>query len=205
MAEYRENHSKNKTYLYTGKAGCFGMSNKKTEARIDEIERMEEATFEEALARWGIDASQASLIEPIVLSGPKYGPMRFGKKDGVLRAMSYRTFVLAFTETQLLLFEKTWNVINDMRTYITEEIFYKDINSVSVVEEQVELKSDNSEEDIKKKQKANKFWISDTVTANTLILRVSGSKFVSGFIREDQLTPSTILGMKNLIREKKNG
>jgi len=173
----RDNGQKNITYLSTGKVGCLGIGNKKAMASIDEIARSEGATFKEALSRWNVDESEARLIEPVIVRGPCGLLSRVGK-DRRRRWNEYMTYILGFTDKQVLVLTKKWNVHDTDVVTVTEELFYKDVTSITIIE---------------------------TEMGNSLTLKVMGEQFTSGYMSKDILTQDMIQGARNLLREKKSG
>lgn len=168
----RENGEKNKRYVTTGKAGCFGT--KKVEASIDRIVEEERATFEDAISKWGVDKAQVKLIEPVVIQ--YYIMPSHTGKDGVKRAYGYGTYVLGFSEKQILLFMNELNVYDKNVKTQTDEFFYKDVTSITVIEDNF---------------------------GSRILLRAGGAAFESGYIPKGDMNEGQIQGVKNLIREKK--
>jgi len=180
--------------------GCSGLylDKKQAEASIDKIFSSEKATYKDALDEWGIDRKETNLIDPVIVAGPLRVPnprsnlgyrdanifMQIASKSGLLcknngkiRGCFYGSFILGFTEKQVLFYEKNWNVYDTEVSVTTREIFYRDVTSVSV----------ESNDD------------------KTLIkLMVGGESFNSGYINKEDLREEHIQGVKNLIREKKS-
>ena len=174
----REEAEKTKKYLEEGKAGCLGGA-QKIEQRIDEIVVMERASFKDALGKWGVDAEEAKLIDPVVVTGIWHeAVVREGKKDKKARGSHYYTYILGFTEKQVLFFLKKWNVYTTDTVFQTEEIFYKDVTGVSVIEK---------------------------TYGSVMVLKVPGfdGGISSGYIAKGDLSESQVQGVKNLVREKK--
>ena len=177
----REKADQTRRYLEEGKAGCFGGA-QKVEQRIDSIVASEKASFKDALAKWGIDAEEAKIIDPVIVTGIRKGTgkIQLGKKDKIYRGSDYFTYILGFTEKQVLLYIKNWDVYDtDSNKFRTEEIFYKDVTGVSVYEE---------------------------AYGYILNLKVPGfdDGISSGYIAKKDINESQIQGVKNLVREKRS-
>jgi len=194
MTNKRINGEKNRKYFF---GGCWGpsLSNSNTEAEIDEIMLSERSTFNDALRKWGIDAREMKLINPVVITGPilqteiftlQNGQTRNKKlyrvgKDGQLRGYWNATYILGFTEKQAMLYVKKWNVYDHDVNVNTEEIFYKDIVSINVSEE-----------------------IIDSTPYFKFTLNVPGSASFNSGLSRNSLEEKHIQALKTLIREKKS-
>lgn len=205
MAAVRERGKKDATY-FLGGVGCFGAKRpgggwREAEPSIDRVTDIEKMSFEDALMKWGIDKEQASIIDPVVITGPQRksidsdhfyavvtpnakaigvtvpgGIQILRGRDGKYRGFYGATYILGFTEEQILLYEKEWNVYDLSITISTHELFYKDVTSITTEESEY---------------------------GNAVLLRAGGTDFRSGYIHSGSLSNDQIQGIKNLVREKK--
>ncbi|AIZ57229.1 hypothetical protein Mpt1_c13680 [Candidatus Methanoplasma termitum] len=186
---------RNKKYFYGGGCGFSSRGNSRIEKDIDLINISEAPKFIDALNKWGFDRKEMNLIEPIVITGPieatetihlqnggikKRALFKVGR-DGIMRGYSSSTYIMGFTEKQIALYIKVWNVEDFDISVRTEEIFYRDVVSINVRDETVGDR---------------KYCI--------LTLQVPGSdSFSSGYVPQGKLNDRHIQAVKNLIRDKK--
>lgn len=142
-----------------------------------------------ALNRVGIDEDEVKEIEPICFHNYNF-EKAYARKgaDGLWRSSSYQISWMFFSANQLYFYQETVNFDCDEQRTSTEEIYYKDVTSFSVVTETEELMYAG--------QKVN-------VDSHKFKIVVPGDKFFASL----QLTPENeraIQGMKSQLREKKN-
>ena len=180
--------------------------------------------YEMALQKLGVDESQIKEIDPILLDGFFFDHPRFigaasvayalgdsvkaldkmeidpigtyVKKgaDGVYRFSKYKFSYLLFSIKQLYIYSYRFDLTN-FRTYEeTVEFFYKDIDSIRVI-------TKVNDRQIYGKGCLGFLDISyETFTYPELQITVPGASFSCSLKTENE---NTILGLKNLIREKK--
>lgn len=142
-----------------------------------------------ALNRVGIDEDEVKEIEPICFHNYNFEKAYVRKgADGLWRSSSYQISWMFFSANQLYFYQETVNFDCDEKRTSTEELYYKDVTSFSVVTETEELMYAG--------QKVN-------VDSHKFKIVVPGDKFFASL----QLTPENeraIQGMKSQLREKKN-
>ena len=174
MANIRNGGEKNKKFFKEGKAGCLG-GEKKIAASVDSIVASEKASFKDAISKWGIDEEEAKIIDPVIITGPTTDIKLF--KDGKYRGYEYLTFILGFTEKQVMIYKKEWNVYDSGTTSHTDEMFYKDVTSITTGETEGYIR---------------------------FILRAGGQDFTSGIMNKRDMNEAQVQGVKSLVREKKS-
>jgi len=190
----RPGGTRRRQYFYGGGFSSLITGEYKIEAEIDLINGSEASTFIDAFNRWGFDKKEMNLINPVVVTGPvqAFDTVRLNRgairkiplfkvgKDGRVRGYSSTTFILGFTEKQIALYSKIWNVEDFDVSIRTEEIFYKDVVSISVIDTTVS---------------GRQYY--------KLTLQVPGTDFSSGYVAKGSFNYERIQAVKNLIRDKK--
>lgn len=153
---------------------------------------------EKAMNKIGLDESELREIEPVHFEGYRFyqGEKYFGRrgKDGIWRSSVYEISWLFFSSTQVYLYQYRFNMDEDGKKEITEEYFYKDINSLSTSSDTVETPYWSPKE---------KKMLLENVNSNRFKLGVSGEQFYCAMEQNDY-TEKAIQGMKAKLREKKN-
>lgn len=142
-----------------------------------------------ALNRIGVDEDEVKETAAICFHDYNF-EKAYARKgaDGLWRSSSYQISWLFFSADQLYFYQETINFDCDEKRTSTEELYYKDVTSFSVVTETEEIEYENG--------KVN-------VDSHKFKIVVPGDKFFASL----QLTPENeraIQGMKNKLREKKN-
>jgi hypothetical protein len=169
----------------------------------DEYDRLVAAHLSEidfkqkALNKIGLDEDQVKEIEPVHFEGYQFGEKaRFAKlgKDGLYRSSQYQVSWLFFSDTQVYVYQNTFNMDEDGKRERTEEYFYKDITNFSTTTDTEET----PQYDIKKDK-----TVLVNVDSNRFVITVPGDRFYCS-LEQNDYTESAIQGMKAKLREKKS-
>ncbi len=152
---------------------------------------------EYALNKLGIDIDQVKEIDPVQLYGYNYDNPCLAKpgKDGKWRSSKYQVTWLFFSATQLYVYQKTFHMDTDEQEENTREYFYKDVTSINIKNETIEvenMKNTKNNKDIRTKNDVDSLWIA-----------IPGDGFGCALQKNEDVMRS-IQGMKSLLREKKN-
>lgn len=151
---------------------------------------------QKALNKIGLDEDQVKEIEPVHFEGFQFDKQSLAKHgdDGKYRSSKYQVSWLFFSDTQVYLYQNTFNMDEDGKKEATEEYFYKDITNFSTSSDTVETPFYDKEkmEDVLKNVDSNRFAIT-----------VPGDKFYCS-LEQNDYTERAIQGMKAMLREKKN-
>lgn len=195
---------------FTGmKKGCFGklMTDAEYDKLVSDFLAKNDNFKKKAISKIGLDESEISLIKPICIKGwyfdSKKAYSRYGD-DCKWRSSAYQVSWLFFSETQVYLYQYTFNFDENGKKESSEEYFYKDVVNFSSSEETIE----------------KEVWITPKATLfnrnplptlqrkeiNTVRLTVvvPGDKMYCAANVEDDSFETSIKGMKSLLREKKN-
>lgn len=196
---------------FTGiKKGCFGKLMKDEDYDKMVVDHLAaNGNFKaKAISKIGLDESEISLIEPVCIQGyyfdSKNAYSKYGE-DGKWRSSAYQVSWLFFSETQVYLYQYTFNFDENGKKEASEEYFYKDVVNFSSSEETVE-----KEVWVTPKGGCNLFGspvpVLERKEINTvrLTIVVPGDKMYCAANVEDDSFETSIKGMKNLLREKKN-
>ena len=187
-------------YFY-GAGGCMekGLSDQEYESMLKaKLDSMN--IKERALNKIGLDESQVNEIEPVhfedYLFDDKKALARMGK-DRIWRSSAYQVTWLFFSDTQVYVYQYTFNMDEDGKKEATEEYFYKDITNFST-------SSDSVEKEVVDKVSCsgNTTYLRKSVETDKFALIVPGDKFYCSMLRNDY-TEKAIQGMKAKLREKK--
>lgn len=119
-------------------------------------------------------------------------------KDRVWRSSAYQISWIFFSDTQVYVYQYTFNMDEDGKKEATEEYFYKDITNFSTVSDSVE------KEVVDKVSCTGKTtYVRKSVDSNRFALVVPGDKFYCSMEQSDY-TERAIQGMKAKLREKKS-
>lgn len=152
-----------------------------------------------ALKKTNLDIDEVTEIEPIQLIGFKVGKTTyrdaFGAntnfvrvENGELYTDTFQTTWLLLTNEQVVVYVSTVNVVTGKTTSSTEEFFYRDVTSMSVLEESEEYKERGSEK---------------SVETQVFRIVVPGDKFVLAAALTDDFD-SKVQALKSKLREKKS-
>ena len=195
---------------FTGvKKGCFGklMTDKEYDAMVSAVLTKNDNFKQKAISKIGLDESEISLIEPVCIQGyffdSKNAYSKLGE-DNLWRSSAYQISWLFFSETQVYLYQYTFNFDENGKKEVSEEYFYKDVVNFSSTEESVE-------KEVWITPKAgclnrNPLPVLHRKEINTVRLSivVPGDKLYCAANVSDDSFETSIKGMKNLLREKKN-
>jgi hypothetical protein len=157
---------------------------------------------QKAMDKIGLDESQVNEIPPVFFEGylfdEKKGLAKFGK-DRKWRSSIYQLSWLFFSNTQVYVYQYTFNLDEDGKKESTEEYFYKDITNFSTSSETIEKPV---AEEVggcggKKTQ-----LILKNIDEERFALTVPGAKFYCSMTPKDD-TEGIIQAMKAKLREKK--
>ena len=188
-------------YFY-GSGGC--LSHGMTDAEYDAMVRAKVNSMDvkkKALAKIGLDESQVNEIEPVHFEGflfDERNAYALLGKDRVWRSSAYQISWIFFSDTQVYVYQYTFNMDEDGKKEATEEYFYKDITDFSTVSDSVE------KEVVDKVSCTGKTtYVRKSVDSNRFALVVPGDKFYCSMEQSDY-TERAIQGMKAKLREKKS-
>ncbi len=187
-------------YFY-GDAGCLrkGLSDEEYESMIKaKLSSMN--IKQKALNKIGLDESQVNEITPVHFEGylfdDKKAYARLGK-DRYWRSSAYQVSWIFFSDTQVYVYQYTFNMDEDGKKESTEEYFYKDITNFSTSSDSVE------KEVVDKVSCTGKTtYVRKNVDTNRFALVVPGDKFYCS-MKQSDYTERAIQGMKAKLREKK--
>ncbi len=187
-------------YFY-GAGGC--LSKGITDAEYDALLKAKLNSMDikaKALNKIGLDESQVSEIEPVHFEGylfdDKNAFARLGK-DREWRSSAYQVSWIFFSDSQVYVYQYTFNMDEDGKKESTEEYFYKDITNFSTASDSVE------KEVVDKVSCTGKTtYIRKSVDTNRFALVVPGDKFYCS-MEQNEYTERAIQGMKAKLREKK--
>ena len=183
--------------------GCF--SKRMTDEAYEGLVRTKVTSTDfkqKALDKIGLDESQVNEIPPVSFEGylfdEKKGFAKFGK-DRKWRSSIYQITWLFFSDTQVYLYQYTFNLDEDGKKESTEEYFYKDITNFASSSELVERPVSEKVGGCggKKTQLVLK-----NVETECFALVVPGDRFKCS-MKKDDYTEGRIQAMKAKLREKK--
>lgn len=187
-------------YFY-GAGGC--LSKGMTDEEYDSMVRAKANSIDfkqRALSRIGLDESQVNEIEPVHFEGYYFDDKRTYAKSGrdrIWRSSAYQITWLFFSDTQVYVYQYTFNMDEDGKREKTEEYFYKDITNFSTLSDSVE------KEVIDKVSCTGKTtYVRQSVEYNSFRLVVPGESLLCSMYQNDY-TERAIQGMKAKLREKK--
>lgn len=187
-------------YFY-GAGGC--LSKGMTDEEYDSMVRAKANSIDfkqRALSRIGLDESQVNEIEPVHFEGYYFDDKRTYAKPGrdrIWRSSAYQITWLFFSDTQVYVYQYTFNMDEDGKREKTEEYFYKDITNFSTLSDSVE------KEVVDKVSCTGKTtYVRQSVDYNSFRLVVPGESLLCSMYQNDY-TERAIQGMKAKLREKK--
>lgn len=151
-----------------------------------------------ALKKANLDIDEVTEIEPIQLEGFKVGkttykdvfgtPTNYARVSGdTLYTDTYECTWLMLTNDQVIMYIASVNIITGKSTARTEEFFYRDVTSMSTLEETETYK---------------KFGAEETTEISMFRMSVSGDKFQLAANVSDNFE-SKVKALKSKLREKK--
>ncbi|MBR2722042.1 MAG: hypothetical protein IKB75_04605 [Clostridia bacterium] len=196
-------------YFYNQPKGCFGkvMSDAEYDKMVNDFLAKNNSFKDKAISKIGLDESEISLIAPVCIKGylfdDKKAYAKCGKDDKLWRSSMFQVSWIFFSETQVYLYQYTFNFDENGKKESSEEYFYKDVVNFSSSEETVEKVTWES-----KKGCLGKPGPLERVTREVENVRLSivvpGDKMYCAATVTDDSFETSIKGMKNLLREKKN-
>jgi hypothetical protein len=191
-----------KYFLSTG--GCFskGLSDDAYEG-IGQQKAKSMDFKQKALDKIGLDESQVNEIPPVHFEGYEFdeekGYAKLGK-DRIWRSSIYQISWLFFSNTQVYVYQYTFNLDEDGKKESTEEYFYKDITNFSTSSDTIEKPVIEMVGGcLGKKPKL----IRKNVETERFALVVPGDKFYCSMDKKTD-TEGVIQAMKAKLREKKS-
>jgi hypothetical protein len=156
-----------------------------------------------AIEKIGLDESQINEIPPVHFEGyqfdTKKGLAKLGK-DREWRSSIYQISWLFFSNTQVYVYQYTFNLDEDGKKEATEEYFYKDITNFSTSSDTVEKGvTEMTGGCLGKKAK----FVRKNVETERFALVVPGDKFYCSMNKRED-SDSVIQAMKAKLREKKS-
>lgn len=201
LCKGRTEEQKKTIKYFLGAGGCLSSTWSDAEYDAAVMAKARSMNFKQkALNKIGLDASEVNEIEPVHFEGYYFdGRNTYAKpgKDGKYRSSAYQVSWLFFSDTQVYVYQYTFNMDEDGKKESTEEYFYKDITNFSTssdtIEKEVLVKVNCSGVPTYKRQ---------NVDYNKFALVVPGDKFYCSMEQTDY-TEKSIQGMKAKLREKK--
>ena len=149
-------------------------------------ERSRYNSMQKALDKIGLDSDEVREIPPVYFEGFR-GENAYTKQTASGRWVSttYEIAWLFFSDSQVHVYRRRFNLDDDYTTEITDEYFYKDITAFTTI----------SEEEVDKDGKR--------IPTTTFRMRGAGIEFECS-LSEVKDFETAIRGMKQKLREKKN-
>lgn len=149
-------------------------------------ERSRYNSMQKALDKIGLDSDEVREIPPVYFEGFR-GENAYTKQtaNGRWVSTTYEIAWLFFSDSQVHVYRRRFNLDDDYTTEITDEYFYKDITAFTTI----------SEEEVDKDGKR--------IPTTTFRMRGAGIEFECS-LSEVKDFETAIRGMKQKLREKKN-
>lgn len=201
LCKGRTEEQKQTIKYFLGSGGCMSKtwSDKEYDAAV--MAKVKSMNFKKkALGKIGLDESQVNEIEPVHFEGYYFDGKNtyalYGK-DHKWRSSAYQVSWIFFSDTQVYVYQYTFNMDEDGKKEATEEYFYKDITNFST-------SSDTIEKEVLDKVSCNgeATYTRKNVDSSKFALVVPGDKFLCSMEQSDY-TERSIQGMKAKLREKK--
>jgi hypothetical protein len=174
------------------KNGRFQFVGEQLDALFDSLES---AALEAAFYKLGVDKTQVSAIEPLVVSGYVFNnlpPMTEAKLDartGRWRSPMGEVAIILFSEDMLYSYKRTFSFIDpDFKAEETDEYFYKDVVSIATKAEVQEVRVGRNTQSIR---------------YESITLSNSGGNAVKCALYDTGSVERSLGAARNLIREKK--
>lgn len=202
MLRGRTKEQQNVIKYFLGGGGCLSgvMTDEQYDAMV--MARVNSTNFKQkALNKLGLDESQVNEIEPVFFAGYQYKNTRENLKkwgkDLRWRSSAYQLTWLFFSDSQVYVYQYSFDMTNDSTKEKTEEYFYKDITNFSST-------SESLEEEVLDKISCSgtPTYIRKSVNYDEFSLVVPGERLLCSMVQSDY-TERAIQGMKAKLREKK--
>lgn len=186
---------------FLGGGGCLAKTMTDEEYDAAVRAKVQSMNFKQkALNKIGLDESQVSEIEPVHFEGYYFDEKKtYAKwgKDRKWRSSAYQVSWIFFSDSQVYVYQYTFNMDEEGKNERTEDYFYKDITSFST-------SSDTVEKEVLEKVSCSgeATYSRKSVDSNFFSLVVPGEKF-SCSMEQSDYTERAIQGMKAKLREKK--
>lgn len=189
-------------YFY-GAGGC--LSKGLTDDQYEEMVKRTASSMDfkaKALAKIGLDASQVAEIEPVHFEAyyftEKNDNLNKRGKDYKWRSSEYMVTWIFFSDTQIYVYQYTFNTCTGSKKEQTMDYFYKDVTNFTAA-------SETYEKDVLDKVSCagKPTYVRQSVDSCEFRLIVPGDKVVCSMVQTDY-TERAIQGMKAKLREKKS-
>lgn len=168
---------------------------------------------EKVFSKLGIDSSQISEVEPIIIEGyySYSSDLNEGDKlskafkvlykagtDDKFRSSAYQRTYMYFSSEQVYLYQMTFHMDKNDIEEIAKEFFYKDITSFTTISKATEIIGEKTSGCLKKKSA-----VKNLANRTEFKLIVPGDEFSCSF-DSDKMREEALQGVKAKLREKKN-
>jgi len=179
--------------------GAFLLYRNTLGAKDDEIDRICQNNIQsmndKALIKLGVDEDEVKLIEPIKVSGYYYyaigsQPLFKKGKDGRWRSSNYESTIMLFSENQIHAYTYRFSLVENEKSELTDEYFYKDVVSVSTSTDNVSFTNPETKKP-------------DNITFQNFKLTTSGGTSISNAMWDSGTVENSIQGMRQLLKQKK--
>ncbi len=196
-------------YFCNVKKGCFGklMTDADYDKMVADYLAKNNDFKDKAISKIGLDESEISLINPVCIKGYLFdNDKAFAKrgKDELWRSSAFQVSWLFFSETQVYLYQYTFNFDENGKKESCDEYFYKDIVNFASSEEAVEKEYWKEPKGCAALFGGVPTLEVETVNTVRCTVVVPGDKMYCRATVSDDSFETSIKGMKNLLREKKN-
>jgi len=147
-----------------------------------------------ALKKLGIDKSQVMEVAPICFDGYYYKELKTSKprikkgSDGKERSSHYNAVMFFFSADQVYCYQLRFSLLEDKKQEATDELFYRDIVSVSTTSDTISYGSGDKK---------------STISFEEFTLTTSGGTKMDATIADIETAEHSIQEMRNLLRRKK--
>lgn len=148
---------------------------------------------QQALDKFGLDESQVQEIPPVHFEGYVFEKAYAKKgKDSLWRSSKYQITWIFFSDTQVYMYQYTFNTDENTKRETADEFFYKDIVNAS--------HSTSTDEVVDYDKSGNKKITN--VESTKFVLVVPGDKMWAA-MQQSEENENVVKAMKNKLREKK--
>lgn len=186
---------------FLGGGGCLSITMSDEEYDAAVMAKVRSMNFQQmALNKLGLDPSQVNEIAPVhfeaYYSDESKTYARMGR-DKKWRSSAYQVSWIFFSDTQIYVYQYTFNMDNDGKKESTMEYFYRDVTNFSA-------STDTVEKEVFEKIscKGEVTYTRKTVDSDRFTIIVPGDKYYCSMERSNY-TERAIQGMKAKLREKK--
>jgi hypothetical protein len=147
-----------------------------------------------ALKKLGIDKSQVQEVAPICFDGYYYKELKTSKpkfkkgEDGKERSSHYNVVMFFFSAEQVYCYQLRFSLLEDKKQEATDELFYRDIVSVSTTSDTISYGSGDTQ---------------SAISFEEFTLTTSGGTKMDATISDIETAEHSIQEMRNLLRRKK--